>query len=54
MNPYDREDANMPAGRKVRQQAMLIIDGYKTMHEALFDAFIAGVEYGRKNPVEKK
>lgn len=65
MNPYDHEDAfkdaNRCAGRttqlaealkqvETQTQARTIILDCQNQYEALFNAFIEGVEYGRKNP----
>ncbi len=68
MNPYDHEDAfkaaNLHAGAVVNlpeavkwakdhDLALCIINDARKTYSDLFDAFIAGVDYGRKNPLEK-
>ncbi len=65
MNPYDHEDAfksaNRCAGRLTKLadalktaetdlQARMIISDCQEKYQAIFDAFIEGVEYGRRNP----
>lgn len=65
MNPYDHEDAfkdaNLCAGKYTRLADALkgcdnkdlarnIIEECKDNYERLFNAFIEGVEYGRRNP----
>lgn len=67
MNHYDHEDAfkeaNRCAGRatniskalqtvETESQARLLLEDLQKQYVALFGAFIEGVEYGRKNPVE--
>ncbi len=66
INIYDHEDAfkvaNLCAGRRIKlvdvlklckdkDTAQLIIKGMQDQYENLFEAFIEGVEYGRKNPL---
>lgn len=65
MNEYDHgdafKDANLHAGRVVslpevlkrvtsKEQARAAIGEALVTYENLFTAFIAGVDYGRKNP----
>lgn len=69
MNIYDHEDAfkfaNRIAGKltklsdalkicNTQEQARLVILDCQEKYEALFEAFIAGVDYGRKNPKDEK
>lgn len=68
MNPYDHEDAfkaaNLHAGNVVnlsdalqfntdKDMARALIFEAQKQYEELFNAFIAGVDYGRKNPRDK-
>ncbi len=65
MNAYDHEDAFKPANRcagaktkigealkmaDTQDQARLILLDLQERYQALFDAFIEGVDWGRKNP----
>ncbi len=67
MNVYDHEDAfkdaNLCAGSKVKLSealkscqnkdlASVIIHDTQQRYRDLFDAFIEGVEYGRRNPAQ--
>lgn len=69
MNIYDHEDAfraaNLCAGNltqlanvlKVstdKDHARLLIEECQKTYENLFQAFIEGVDYGRKNPLQEK
>lgn len=69
MNQYDHEDAfkdaNLFAGSKTaladalkwcsdKDTARKIIEDAQRQHLNLFEAYIAGVEYGRLNPKEMK
>jgi hypothetical protein len=66
VNAYDHEDAfkeaNLCAGNKIKlvdalkickdkEVARVIISELRDQYQALFDAFIEGVDYGRRNPL---
>lgn len=69
LNEYDHEDAfkdaNLCAGRKTnlsdalkfcrdKDTARQIIGDLQGKHQALFEAFIEGVEWGRRHPKDMK
>lgn len=69
MNIYDHEDAfkeaNLCAGQRTaladvlkaglkKEHALAVIQGLQDTYLQLFEAFIEGVDYGRKHPSEPK